>query len=41
MLHLRNAGFDFEIATPTGKPAVFEMWAMPNKDEAVMGLYNN
>ena len=25
MLHLKNAGFDFEIATPTGKPAVFEM----------------
>ena len=23
MLHLRNAGFEFEIATPTGKPAVF------------------
>ncbi len=39
MLHLRNAGFDFEIATPTGKPAVFEMWAMPQKDEHVMGIY--
>lgn len=25
MLHLKNAGFDFEIATPTGKPAVFDM----------------
>lgn len=40
MLHLRNAGFDFEIATPTGKPVVFEMWAMPNEDENVMGIYN-
>ena len=40
MLHLRNAGFEFEIATPTGKPAVFEMWAMPQKDEHVMGIYN-
>jgi molecular chaperone Hsp31 and glyoxalase 3 len=40
MLHLRNAGFSFEIATPTGKPAVFEMWAMPTEDKAVMGLYN-
>ena len=29
MLHLKNAGFEFEIATPTGKPAVFEMWAFP------------
>ena len=41
MLHLRNAGFSFEIATPTGKPAVFEMWAMPREDQAVMGLYND
>ena len=40
MLHLRNAGFDFEIATPTGKPVVFEMWAFPNKDEHVKSLYN-
>ncbi len=39
MLHLRNAGFSFQIATPTGKPVVFEMWAMPTKDSAVMGLY--
>ena len=40
MLHLKNAGFDFEIATPTGKPVVFEMWAMPEKDEHVKGIYN-
>jgi len=40
MLHLKNAGFEFEIATPTGKPVVFEMWAMPTKDPAVMGLYD-
>jgi len=40
MLHLKNAGFDFEIATPTGKPAVLEMWAMPHKDDHVMGIYN-
>jgi molecular chaperone Hsp31 and glyoxalase 3 len=39
MLHLRNAGFDIEIATPTGAPVQIEMWAMPQKDEAVMGLY--
>ncbi len=39
MLHLRDAGFEFEIATPTGKPVVFEMWAMPRKDEAVMRMY--
>jgi molecular chaperone Hsp31 and glyoxalase 3 len=40
MLHLKNAGFDFEIATPTGKPVVFEMWAFPEKDEYVKSIYN-
>jgi len=39
MLHLKNAGFDFEIATPTGKPVVFEMWAFPKKDEHVNAIY--
>lgn len=41
MLHLADAGFDFEIATPTGKPVAFEMWAMPSEDEAVMGIYED
>ena len=40
LLHLKNAGFDFEIATQTGKPVVFEMWAFPNKDENVKAIYN-
>lgn len=40
MLHLKNAGFEFEIATPTGKPVVFEMWAFPKKDEQVEAIYN-
>ncbi len=40
MLHLKNAGFDFEIATPTGKPVVFEMWAFPEEDEHVKAIYN-
>jgi|AntRauTorckE5430_2_1112549.scaffolds.fasta_scaffold02915_2 molecular chaperone Hsp31 and glyoxalase 3 len=39
MLHLKNAGFDFEIATPTGKPVVFEMWAFPQEDDAVKAIY--
>jgi molecular chaperone Hsp31 and glyoxalase 3 len=39
MLHLKNAGFDFEIVTPTGKPVIFEMWAFPNKDEHVKAIY--
>ena len=41
MLHLRNAGFGFDIVTPSGKPVVFEMWAMPTGDAAVMGLYED
>ncbi|WP_394209830.1 glyoxalase III HchA [Enterovibrio calviensis] len=40
MLHLKNAGFDFDIVTPTGKPVVFEMWAFPEKDEQVKAIYN-
>lgn len=40
MLHLKNAGFDFEIATPTGKPVIFEMWAFPEKDKHVNAIYN-
>ena len=40
MLHLKNAGFDFEIATPSGKPVVFEMWAFPKEDDDVTAIYN-
>ena len=39
MLHLRAAGFDIEVATPTGAPVQIEMWAMPTDDRAVMALY--
>lgn len=40
MLHLKNAGFEFDIVTPTGKPVVFEMWAFPKEDEHVKTIYN-
>lgn len=40
MLHLKNAGFEFDILTPTGKPVVFEMWAFPKQDKAVQGIYD-
>jgi len=40
ILHLKNAGFEFEIATPTGKPVVFEMWAFPEKDVHVKAIFN-
>lgn len=40
MLHLQKAGFEFDVVTLTGKPVVFEMWAMPQKDEHVLRIYN-
>lgn len=39
MLHLKNAGFEFDIFTPTGKPVKIEMWAMPTQDKNVMAIY--
>ena len=39
MLHFRDAGFKFDIATATGKPVVLEMWAYPTKDENVKSLH--
>ncbi|WP_391086966.1 DJ-1/PfpI family protein [Vibrio sp. NH-UV-68] len=39
MLHLQSAGYELEIATPTGKSAVIEMWAFPKKDEHVRSIY--
>lgn len=41
ILHLKNAGFEVVITTPTGKPVVFEMWAMPVQDKAVLDIYND
>lgn len=35
MLHLEKAGFKIDVCTPTGAPVKVEMWAMPQKDEAV------
>jgi len=40
MLHLKNAGFDIDVFTPTGKSVKIEMWAMPNKDEPVKAIYS-
>ncbi len=39
MLHLKNAGFEFEIVTPTGQPAILEKWAFPTKDENINAIY--
>eukprot|EP00121_Abeoforma_whisleri_P013648 Awhi_evm1s12596 len=40
MLHFRDAGFTFDIATSTGSAVVLEMWAFPNEDEHVKELYD-
>jgi len=40
ILHLKNAGFDVDIVTPTGKPVIIEMWAMPEEDENVKAIYS-
>ena len=39
LLHFKEAGFDFDFATVSGKPVVLEMWGWPKKDEAVAGLF--
>jgi len=41
MLHLLNAGFEIDVFTPTGASVKIEMWAMPDKDEAVQKLYRD
>lgn len=40
MYHMKQAGFEFDVATATGQPVKLEMWAMPQEDEAVQGIYN-
>ena len=39
MLHLDAAGFEIDIATVSGNPVKFEMWAFPQEDAAVKGIY--
>jgi molecular chaperone Hsp31 and glyoxalase 3 len=38
MMHIVNAGFDFDVVTPTGKPSVLEDWSVPKKDKAVLSF---
>lgn len=38
LLHLAAAGFDFDVVTPTGAPAVLEDWSAPVDDMAVVGF---
>ena len=39
MLHFRDAGFTFDIATSSGGPVVLEMWAYPNADDNVKAIH--
>ncbi|KAH7376722.1 ThiJ/PfpI domain-containing protein [Plectosphaerella cucumerina] len=39
LVHLDAAGFEIDIATVSGDPVKFEMWAFPKEDEAVKGIY--
>ena len=39
ILHLKNAGFDVDVVTPTGKSVKIEMWAMPEEDEHIKTIY--
>mmetsp|Transcript_34453 Transcript_34453/g.70480 ORF Transcript_34453/g.70480 Transcript_34453/m.70480 type:complete len:283 (-) Transcript_34453:75-923(-) len=41
MLHFRDAGFTFDIATVSGGHVVLEMWAYPTKDEHVKSLHES
>jgi molecular chaperone Hsp31 and glyoxalase 3 len=38
LMHLVNAGFDFDVVTPSGKTAILEEWSVPVKDEAVLAF---
>jgi D-lactate dehydratase / protein deglycase len=39
MYHLDKAGFAFDVATLSGNPVKFELWAMPSEDAEVKGLF--
>ncbi len=36
LMHLVNAGFDFDVVTSTGQPAILEEWSVPKDDKAVL-----
>lgn len=38
LLHMDSVGIGFDIATPTGKSAKLETWAIPKDDEAIAGI---
>lgn len=38
LMHLVEAGFDFDVATPTGEPAILEDWSVPRNDLNVLAF---
>jgi molecular chaperone Hsp31 and glyoxalase 3 len=36
LMHLVAAGFEFDVVTPTGAPAILEDWSVPRDDRAVI-----
>jgi molecular chaperone Hsp31 and glyoxalase 3 len=41
LMHLAAAGFNFDVVTPTGAPAIIEEWSAPSKDESVLRFLAN
>lgn len=39
LLHLDAAGFEVDIATTSGGPVKFEVWAFPTEDDAIKRIY--
>ncbi len=39
-MHLKKAGFEVDVVTPTGKPVIVEMWAMPEEDKHFKKFYS-
>ena len=39
MTHIDSAGFAIDVATLSGNPVKFELWAMPREDEAVLATF--
>ncbi|GAA1482798.1 protein deglycase HchA [Gordonia sinesedis] len=39
LMHLQAAGYEIEVATPSGNLAKFELWAFPADDEAVKAAW--
>jgi molecular chaperone Hsp31 and glyoxalase 3 len=39
LMHMEQAGLEFDICTPTGAPAAMEMWGMPERDLQIQEFF--